>query len=236
MSVQILIVEDDKEIARILCDHLRRKQYDVTWASTGNEGWEDFQKELYQLVIVDLMLPEMDGFTLLRHIRLKSDVPILIISAKNREVDKVKGLKDGADDYLTKPFSLLELEARVESHLRRYQQFNNNLNDKQILCFHPALKVDLQYKTVKINDTEVLVTNKEFALLELFVNHPGRTFSKKELYEHIWNQADVDGNNTITVHIKSLRTKLGDPIRNPVYIQTVWGLGYRFIGEPSNEN
>lgn len=233
MSVQILIVEDDKEIARILCDHLRRKQYVVTWASTGNEGWEDFQKGLYQLVIVDLMLPEMDGFTIIRHIRLKSEVPILIISAKNRDDDKVKGLRDGADDYLTKPFSLLELEARIESHLRRYQQFNNNQYDKQTLQFYPALTVDLKNKIVRINHLEVLLTNKELALLELFVNHPGRIFSKKELYEHIWHQVDVDGNNTITVHIKSLRTKLADPIRNPVYIQTVWGIGYRFIGEPS---
>ncbi|MFD2444618.1 response regulator transcription factor [Bacillus sp. CGMCC 1.16607] len=232
MSVHILLAEDDSEIARIVCDHLRRKGYLVTWASSGKEGWEDFQQGDYHLVMVDLMLPEMDGFQLVKHVRLQSDIPILILSAKVDEDDKVRGLKDGADDYLTKPFSLRELEARVESLLRRYQRYydmDKQLND-QVLTFQPGLIVDLQNKNVKVDQKEISLTVKEFDLLVMFIKHPGRVFSKKEIYEHIWNQVDVDGNNTVTVHIKSLRTKLNDSIRNPVYIQTAWGVGYRFIG------
>lgn len=232
MSVHILLAEDDSEIARIVCDHLRRKGYLVTWASSGKEGWEDFQQGDFHLVMVDLMLPEMDGFQLVKHVRLQSDIPILILSAKVDEDDKVRGLKDGADDYLTKPFSLRELEARVESLLRRYQRYydmDKQLND-QVLTFQPGLIVDLQNKNVKVDQKEISLTVKEFDLLVMFIKHPGRVFSKKEIYEHIWNQVDVDGNNTVTVHIKSLRTKLNDSIRNPVYIQTVWGVGYRFLG------
>ncbi|MHC0035405.1 response regulator transcription factor [Pseudoneobacillus sp. C159] len=229
---QILLVEDDSEIARIVCDHLRRKGYKVSWASTGKEGWDDFQHSSYQLVLVDLMLPEMDGFQLLKHIRLQSDVPILILSAKINEDDKVRGLKDGADDYLTKPFSLRELEARVESLLRRYQRFYEK--DYQTITnvqfFHPGLSIDLVKKQIFVDRNEVNLTAKEYDLLLLFIKHPGRVFSKQEIYEHIWNQVDVDGNNTVTVHIKSLRTKLHDSLRDPLYIQTVWGVGYRFIG------
>jgi two-component system, OmpR family, response regulator len=232
LSVRILLAEDDSEIARIVCDHLRRKGYSVTWASSGKEGWDDFQQSDYQLVVVDLMLPEMDGFQLVKHIRLQSDIPILILSAKVDEDDKVRGLKDGADDYLTKPFSLRELEARVESLLRRYYRFydKEKVEAGHILTFQPGLTIDLQNKRVQANQQEISLTAKEYELLVLFVKNPGRAFSKQEIYEHIWNQVDVDGNNTVTVHIKSLRTKINDSIRNPVYIQTVWGMGYRYIG------
>jgi two-component system, OmpR family, response regulator len=232
VTTKVLLVEDDSEIARVVCDHLRRKGYEVTWASTGKEGWDDFQQTSYQLVMVDLMLPEMDGFLLVKHIRLQSDVPILILSAKIDEDDKVRGLKDGADDYLTKPFSLRELEARVESQLRRYQRFQNkDIQDlTNVQSFQPGLSIDFVKKQIHLNQIEVALTAKEYDLLLLLVNHPGRVFSKQEIYEHIWNQVDVDGNNTVTVHIKSLRTKLNDSLRDPLYIQTVWGVGYRFIG------
>jgi two-component system, OmpR family, response regulator len=231
-GVKILLAEDDSEIARIICDHLRRKGYSITWASTGKEAWEDFQQGDYQVVMVDLMLPEMDGFQLVKHVRLESDVPILILSAKVDEDDKVRGLKDGADDYLTKPFSLRELEARVESLMRRFHRYyhHDSHPSGNILSFQPGLTVDLQNKVATVDGKDVPLTSKEYDLLVMFVQHPGRVFSKQEIYEHIWNQADVDGNNTVTVHIKSLRTKLDDSIRTPIYIQTVWGIGYRFIG------
>lgn len=233
MGIHILVVEDDLEIARIIRDHLQRKGYTVTWASTGQEGWEDFQKGKYDIVIIDLMLPEMDGFTLVKHIRLETeDVPLLIISAKHEDDDKIRGLKGGADDYLTKPFSLLELEARIESHLRRFQRYHRERpNDHEQLTFQSGLRINFDKKIVTLNGADVALTSKEYALLVLLVTNPGRVFSKKELYEHIWNQADVDGNNTITVHIKSLRTKLNDPIKHPIFIQTIWGTGYRFIDE-----
>lgn len=233
MSISVLLVEDDPEIAKIIRDHLRRKDYEVTWASTGQEGWEDFQAKEYRLVMIDLMLPEMDGYTLVKHIRLQTDnIPIIIISAKHEDDDKVKGLRGGADDYLTKPFSLRELEARIESHLRRFRRYHGDQQAySKVLSFHCGLKIDLENKLVTVNEVEVSLTTKEYALLEVLVENPGRVFSKKELYEHIWNQSDVDGNNTITVHIKSLRTKLNDPIKQPIFIQTIWGTGYRFIGE-----
>ncbi|WP_017754426.1 response regulator transcription factor [Calidifontibacillus oryziterrae] len=233
MSIHVLVVEDDLEIARIIRDHLQRKGYAVTWASTGQEGWDDFQANHYDLVIIDLMLPEMDGFTLVKHIRLETDdVPLLIISARHEDDDKVRGFRGGADDYLTKPFSLLELEARIESHLRRFRRYHREqFENNERLTFQSGLSIDFYNKIVTLNGAEVALTSKEYALLVLLIANPGRVFSKKELYEHIWNHPDVEGNNTITVHIKSIRTKLNDPIKQPIFIQTVWGMGYRFIGE-----
>ncbi|KGP90235.1 hypothetical protein N780_05895 [Pontibacillus chungwhensis BH030062] len=228
---RILLVEDDPEIAKIIGDHLRRTGYGVTWASTGQEGWEDFKKERYQLVLVDLMLPEMDGFTLCKNIRLKSDVPLLIVSARQEDKQKVKGLSLGADDYITKPFSLSELTARIESHLRRYQRFQGVSVLSSVTLYTGNLEIDVSKRLVKIEERVIPLTSKEYELLLLMADHPHRTFSKAELYEHIWDQADTEGNNTINVHVKSLRTKLGEKVKQPKWIETVWGTGYRFIGE-----
>ncbi|WP_164908643.1 response regulator transcription factor [Halobacillus litoralis] len=231
MMVSILLVEDDKEIARIVQDHLNRQGMEVTWSSTGQEGWEDFQYDSYDLVLVDLMLPEMDGFQLCKNIRLRSDVPILIISAKQEDDSKIKGLDLGADDYVTKPFSLVELTARVQSHLRRYQRYKGVERTPETQSFTHGLRIDLERRAVFVEEKETPLTSKEFALLRLFVTHPRRTFSKGELYEHVWGEVDVAGNNTINVHIKSLRKKLGEQLKDPMWIETVWGTGYRFIGE-----
>ncbi|USG66442.1 response regulator transcription factor [Brevibacillus ruminantium] len=230
-AAHILLVEDDPEIARIVRDHLRREGHDVTWSTSGMEGWEDFQTGSFDLVLVDLMLPEMDGFTLCKNIRLVSDVPLLIMSARQEDESKVRGLALGADDYVTKPFSLLELSARIASHLRRYRRYQNHADSSELLTFKHGLAIDREKRMVFVNEEEVTLTAKESALLLLLVAHPHRTFSKKELYEHVWQQADTEGNNTVTVHVKSLRDKLGDTMREAAYIQTVWGVGYRFIGE-----
>jgi DNA-binding response OmpR family regulator len=227
----ILLVEDDKEIARIICDHLRKEGCHITWASTGKEGWEDFKQESYDLVLVDLMLPEMDGFTLCKTIRLESDIPLLIVSARHEDESKIRGLELGADDYLTKPFSLEELSARISSHLRRYHRYLNKPGEENSSKYEHGLKIDFSKKICYLNDEPLLLTSKELALLLLLAKNPFQTFSKSELYEHIWQQEDVDGNNTVTVHIKSVRTKLNDGSRSAKFIQTVWGVGYRFIGE-----
>ncbi|MBP3951881.1 response regulator transcription factor [Bacillus suaedae] len=229
--VSILLVEDDKEIARICRDHLSRNGMRVTWASTGLEGWEDFKQASYDLVLVDLMLPEMDGFQLCKNIRLSSDVPLLIISAKQEDEAKIKGLDLGADDYITKPFSLVELTARVNSHLRRYQRYQGIEVAEKRFSFNDGLVIDLEQRMVKVDDSEKSLTSKEFAMLQLLMTHPCRTFSKSELYAQVWGEVDVDGNNTINVHIKSLRKKLGEHLKEPKWIETVWGTGYRFIGE-----
>ncbi|MDR4887086.1 response regulator transcription factor [Fredinandcohnia sp. QZ13] len=230
---KILLVEDDKEIARIVCDHLRKEGYTVTWASTGKEGWEDFKEEQYDLALIDLMLPEMDGYTLCKTIRLESEIPLLILSARNEDESKVKGLNLGADDYVTKPFSLEELSARISSHLRRFRRYNKKTSNENRVNYMNGLTIDFTNNLVYLNSSAVQMSSKERELLFLLAKNPLQTFSKKEIYEHIWQQEDVDGNNTVTVHIKSLRSKLGDETRSAKFIQTVWGVGYRFIGEQS---
>ncbi|MEH6942695.1 response regulator transcription factor [Bacillus sp. JJ722] len=227
----ILIVEDDYDIARIMSDHLRKEGYQTTWASTGREGFEDFKEGDYTLVLVDLMLPEMDGFTLCEKIRLESEVPLLIVSAKLEEESKVRGLGLGADDYLTKPFGLEELSARIRSHLRRYRRYMNQ-DEEEIQRFMHGLAIDYVKKMVFLQDVQLMLTSKEIDLLFLLARNPCKTFTKAELYEHIWQQEESEGNNTVTVHIKSLRDKLQDRTRATKFIQTVWGEGYRFIGDP----
>lgn len=232
MKIKLLLVEDDPEIARIVRDMFLQEGYEVTWATTGLEGWEDFQSATYDLVLVDLMLPEMDGLTLCKNIRFKSDVPMIIISARKEDEDKVEGLHFGADDYLAKPFSLAELKARVESHLRRWRRYNGVQVDTTKTNYTNGLTAIWDQHKIILHDHEIILTIKEFELLKLLAQNPQRVFSKSELYEHVWNQLDADGLHTVTVHIKSLRAKLKDPVKEPQFIQTVWGKGYRFIGEP----
>lgn len=232
MPAHLLLVEDDPEIARVIQDMLRTEGHEVAWATTGLEGWEDFQQSSYDLVLVDLMLPEMDGFTLCKNIRWESDVPIIIISAKREDGDKVEGLKLGADDYVEKPFSLVELSARIQAQLRRWKRYNGSsvVNENKAHFTHDLTIYWDQQKVVKAGD-EIRLTATEFGLLRALARNPERIFSKKELYEHVWNEADADNAHTVTVHIKSLRSKMGDPVKAPQFIQTVWGTGYQFIGE-----
>lgn len=227
---KILIVEDDASIARILSDHLRKEGFFVTWASTGKEGWEDFKSDQYQLVLIDIMLPEMDGFTLCKTIRLESDTPIIIISAKTEVDSKISGLDLGADDYITKPFRLDELTARINAQLRRYRRYMNT-EEQDVHEYYHGLKIDFKNEVVFLEGEPVQLTAKEIELLFVLAKNPFKTFSKSELYEHVWQQEDLDGNNTVTVHVKSLRTKLQDGAKTAKFIQTVWGVGYRFIGE-----
>lgn len=232
MGETILLVEDDPEIARIICDTLRLEGYTVTWATTGLEGWEDFQAGDYDLLLVDWMLPELDGLTICRNVRLISDVPIIMISARKEDVDKVEGLDMGADDYLAKPFSLVELKARVASQLRRWRRYHGEAEKMAVDSYAYGLTIVWEQDMIKLDDEEVLLTPKEFELLKLLAKNPQRTFTKEALYEHVWQQLDADGTHTVTVHIKALREKLKDPVKTPHFIQTVWGKGYRFIGEP----
>ncbi|WMJ80941.1 response regulator transcription factor [Clostridium sp. MB40-C1] len=231
MKEKILVVEDDAEIAEVIKEYLEMDKYEVIWASTGKEGIDEFYREKFDLLLVDIMMPEMDGFTVCKNIRLKSEVPLLIISAKHGDLDKVKGLELGADDYLTKPFSLVELKARVESHLRRYRRYKNAEIDEDVLEYKGGLRVYKDKKDLEVEGEKVRLTSKEWELLMLMIGNPNRAFTKKEIYENVWNEKDINGNNTVTVHVKDIREKLGDSIKNPKYIETVWGIGYRFIGE-----
>lgn len=230
MEGSILLVEDDREIARIIKDTLTKTNYNVTWATTGIEGLEDFQAGKFDLVLVDWMLPEMNGLKLTEHIRLQSDIPIIMISAKNREMDKVEGLQ-GADDYLTKPFSLEELKARIASQLRRWGRYNKVKTTEEVVQFSHGLRINYKREQVFHKNIEINLTQKEYALLKVFTQHPYRLFTKEELYTHVWQQPELDEQHTVTVHIKGLREKLKDPVKQPYFIQTIWGKGYRFIGE-----
>lgn len=230
MKQQILLVEDDREIARIIKDTLMKEDYGVTWATTGIEGLEDFSAGNYDLILVDWMMPEMDGLSMIEHIRLQSDVPIIMISAKNNDADKVEGLQ-GADDYLAKPFSLEELKARVRSQLRRWQRYNKVQATDEVITFMHGLKIDWPKERVYLEDDEINLTQKEFNLLKVLAQNPFELFTKEALYTHVWQQVELDQTHTVTVHIKALREKLKDPVKSPYYIQTVWGKGYRFIGE-----
>lgn len=231
MGEQLLLVEDDVEIARVIQDTLRQEGYGVAWATTGLEGWEDFQQGEYDLVLVDWMLPEMDGITLCQNIRWKSDVPIIMISARKEDADKVEGLGIGADDYLAKPFSLAELKARVSSQLRRWRRYNGLEEETQQADYANELTIDWQSQRVFSKKEEIALTRKEFELLKLLAQNPERIFSKGELYQHVWQQPELGDAPTVAVHIKELREKLKDPVKTPRFIQTVWGKGYRFIGE-----
>ncbi|MGE7024214.1 response regulator transcription factor [Solibacillus cecembensis] len=230
MLQQILLVEDDYEIARIIKDTLNKEGYHVNLATTGLEGLYDFKQTCFDLVLVDWMMPEMDGLTLIEHIRLESDVPIIMISARNTDADKVQGLQ-GADDYLAKPFSLEELKARVSSQLRRWQRYNKVQQVAEMDVYACGLKINWATDIAELNDTDLTLTQKEFALLKILAQNAGQIFTKEQLYLHVWQQSSFMDTNTVTVHIKSLREKLQDSVKTPHFIQTVWGKGYRFIGE-----
>lgn len=230
MLQQILLVEDDFEIARIIKDTLLLEGYHVTWATTGLEGLQDFQQQRFDLVLVDWMMPEMDGLTLMEHIRMESDVPIIMISARDAEADKVQGLQ-GADDYLAKPFSLAELKARVASQLRRWQRYNKIDEVAEVEIFEHSLTINWTKEIVVLHGEELALTQKELALLKVLMQNAGHILTKEQLYIHVWQQANFMDTNTVTVHIKALREKLQDPVKTPHFIQTVWGKGYRFIGE-----
>ena len=235
MTAKILLVEDDVQIAYIVKETLEEKGYELTWATTGLEGLEDFKLLRFDLILIDLMLPEMDGFSLCKHIRLTSDVPILIISAKQDDVDKVKSLGLGADDYIEKPFSLVELEARIQSHLRRWYRFNGLPNLLNTSSFRFGLTIDVESQKVFINEERVNLTAKEYELLHLLASQPHKLFTKEQLYQQIWGGLQEGGMHTVTVHIKALREKLGESAKKPKWISTVWGKGYEFIGEPNED-
>ncbi|WP_100371747.1 response regulator transcription factor [Bacillus sp. FJAT-45037] len=229
MSESILVVEDEIEISRIISEYLVREGYEVTTAHDGEEGLRLFQEVRPQLVLLDLMLPRIDGFEVCRNIREKSEVPVIIISARQSDIDKIHSLGLGADDYVTKPFSTLELVARVKSQLRRYNRYYKKQRVNEILLFE-GLTINFNQRTVKQDGEPVVFTLKEFELLCVLARSPGQVFSKEQLYQQVWGQDGADDIRTVTVHIKNVRHKLGEGSRHPRFIDTVWGIGYKFIG------
>ena len=222
---RILIVEDELDLANIIKDYLEKELYEVEICTEGDKAIEIFDKFKPSLVILDLMLPGMNGYEICQNIRIKSTIPILILSAKIDEFDKVKGLNLGADDYITKPFRPRELLARVNAQLRRSQVFNKE--NLEIIDIENIRIYTKEYKVEK-NGRNLDLSRNEFELLVFLSENPRQVFSREQLYERIWGFDSYGDLNTVTVTINRLRQKIEDNPKNPMYILTVWGVGYKF--------
>lgn len=225
---KILIIEDEMEIAELERDYLEMDGFEVMLVHDGKEGLKTALQGDFNLILLDLMLPNMDGFEICRKIREKKNTPILIISAKRDEVDKIKGLGFGADDYITKPFSPSELVARVKAHLARYDRLVGKGTEENSIVEIRGLKIDKTARRVFINGEEKPFTTKEYALLTFLAEHPNHVYSKEELFREIWDMDSIGDIATVTVHIKKIREKIEFDTSKPQYIETIWGVGYRF--------
>ena len=219
--IDILITEDNKELAEPLCDFLRAEGYTVTWADSGEKAVTIFEKYGARLVLLDIMLPGMDGFSVCKSIRKTSDTPIFIISAKGEKNDKLNGLILGADDYIEKPYDIDILIAKIAGIFKRRYSLDEVTSGN--------LRLNKAEKTAYKNDVPIEMTNKEFELLQLLVENPGKTLTKEYLFNKIWGSDSFSEQQTLTVHIKWLREKIEDEPKKPARIQTVWGVGYKFV-------
>ena len=225
---KILIIEDEVAIAELQKDYLEINDYEVKIENDGAKGLETALSQDVDLVILDLMLPGMDGYEICKNIRNEKDIPIIIVSAKKDDIDKVRGLGLGADDYMTKPFSPSELVARVKAHLSRYERLVSSSQKSNDMVEIRGIKIDKTARRVYINGEEKVFTTKEFDLLTFLAENPNRVFSKDELFREIWDMESIGDIATVTVHIKKIREKIEDDTSNPQYIETIWGVGYRF--------
>ena len=226
--MKILIVEDEESIAELEKDYLELSNFEVEIATDGKSGLERALAEDFDLFILDIMLPEIDGFELCSRIREVKDAPILMVSARKDDIDKIRGLGLGADDYITKPFSPSELLARVKAHLGRYDRLiGRQARQNEILQIR-GLKIDSTARRVWVNGEEKTLTNKEFDLLHFLASNPNHVYTKEELFRNIWGMESVGDVATVTVHIKKIREKIELNLSKPQYIETIWGVGYRF--------
>ena len=225
---KILIVEDEVAIADLEKDYLELSGFDVEVANDGLVGYQKAMEEDYNLVILDLMLPGMDGFEICRKLREEKNTPIIMVSAKKDDIDKIRGLGLGADDYMTKPFSPSELVARVKAHLSRYERLIGSAAEVNKVIEIRGLKIDTTARRVWVNGQEKAFTTKEFDLLTFLASHPNHVYTKDELFSEIWDMESIGDIATVTVHIKKIREKIEVDTANPQYIETIWGVGYRF--------
>jgi len=225
---RILIVEDEVAIAELEKDYLELSGFEVEMENTGDAGVARALKEDFNLIILDLMLPNMDGFEICKKIRASKNIPIIMVSAKKDDIDKIRGLGLGADDYMTKPFSPSELVARVKAHLARYERLiGSGVKENEIIEIR-GIKIDKTARRVFINDVEKNFTTKEFDLLTFLAQNPNHVYTKEELFQDIWDMESIGDIATVTVHIKKIREKIEFNTSKPQYIETIWGVGYRF--------
>jgi len=225
---KILIVEDELAIAELEKDYLELSRFEVEIETSGEKGLERALKEDFDLFILDVMLPNVDGFEICRRVREVKNTPILLVSAKKDDIDKIRGLGLGADDYMTKPFSPSELVARVKAHLARYERLiGSNVQENEIIEIR-GIKIDKTARRVYVNGEEKSFTTKEFDLLAFLAQNPNHVFTKEELFNKIWDMESIGDIATVTVHIKKIREKIEFDTSKPQYIETIWGVGYRF--------
>lgn len=225
---RILIIEDEEAIADLEKDYLELSDFEVIIENTGDAGLTRALSEDFDLVILDLMLPGMDGFEVCKNIREEKNLPIIMVSAKKDDIDKIRGLGLGADDYMTKPFSPSELVARVKAHMARYDRLvgsNQKVND---MIEIRGLKIDKTARRVYLDGEEKIFTTKEFDLLTFLAENPNHVYTKEELFREIWDMDSIGDIATVTVHIKKIREKIEFDTTKPQYIETIWGVGYRF--------
>lgn len=225
---RILIVEDESAIAELEKDYLELSGFEVEVASDGQVGLDRAMSEDFDLMILDLMLPEIDGFEICRQVRAEKNMPIIMVSAKKDDIDKIRGLGLGADDYMTKPFSPSELVARVKAHLARYERLVGSAVEENKIIEIRGLRIDTTARRVWVNGEEKSFTTKEFDLLTFLASHPNHVYTKDELFSEIWDMESIGDIATVTVHIKKIREKVEFDTSKPQYIETIWGVGYRF--------
>ena len=224
---RILLVEDDAEISEMLKNFLSMENYEVICAFDGQEACQKFEEDTFNLVLLYLMIPKLNGMGVMEHIRQKSFVPIMILSAKDTESDKTLGLGLGADDYITKPFSVVEVLARIKAALRRTMHYDNASADTDVILKAGDLTMNLTDYTVTKRGQKVELTAKEFEILKLLLQNPKKVYTKEQIYSLVWNDAYLGDENAVNVHISRLRNKIEEDSRKPVYILTVWGIGYK---------
>ncbi|MCX4345128.1 MAG: response regulator transcription factor [Kineothrix sp.] len=225
---KILIVEDEEAIADLEKDYLELSDFEVTIESNGDKGLEAVLTGNFDLVILDLMLPGIDGFEVCKRIREEKNIPIIMVSAKKDDIDKIRGLGLGADDYMTKPFSPSELVARVKAHMARYDRLVGSSQKVNDIIEIRGLKIDKTARRVYVDGEERIFTTKEFDLLTFLAENPNHVYSKEELFREIWDMDSIGDIATVTVHIKKIREKIEYDTAKPQYIETIWGIGYRF--------
>ncbi|NMM63998.1 response regulator transcription factor [Clostridium sp. P21] len=224
---QVLIIEDDNNIAALERDYLQLNGYKVDIEQDGISGLKRALLGVYDVVVVDLMLPGKDGYEIVKAIRDKFEIPIIIVSAKNEDIDKIRGLGFGADDYLTKPFSPAELVARIRSHIMRYERLSGKKVTLEIIS-HKAMEIQTDSHKVFVNGKETFLTTKEYELLVFLASNPNIVFTKDQIFSSIWGEDYCGDTATVAVHIQKLRKKIEKDSGNPEYIETIWGTGYRF--------
>jgi DNA-binding response OmpR family regulator len=231
MNNKILIIEDDIAISEMVKNYLTKEGFLITTAFDGEEGMIKYLNDDFDLVVLDLMMPKMDGMETLKLIREKSSVPILIMSAKDSDVDKAIGLGFGADDYITKPFSMIEISARIKAGIRRATKYSESQKEEEKVPVKLGnITINLENFSVIKDGQQIQLTSKEFEILKLFINNPNRVFTKAQIYSYVWKEEYYGDENVINVHMRRVREKIEDDPSNPKYIKTLWGIGYKLEG------